>query len=67
MPAATQVDAGNLAVLAAPWNDAFLAELRAFPDSYKDDQVDALSRAVNTMATASFGMARRVSVPLLGR
>jgi predicted phage terminase large subunit-like protein len=67
MPAATQVDAGNLWIVAAPWNDVFLAELRAFPDSHKDDQVDALSRAVNTMVTTGNGAARRVSVPLFGR
>jgi predicted phage terminase large subunit-like protein len=67
MPAATQVDAGNLYLVAAPWNDAFLSELRAFPDSAKDDQVDALSRAVNTFATTSAKAARRVNVALLGR
>ncbi|MDE8343321.1 MAG: phage terminase large subunit, partial [Acidocella sp.] len=50
MPAATQMDAGNIALLAAPWNENFLSELGAFPDSQKDDQVDALSRAVNTLA-----------------
>jgi predicted phage terminase large subunit-like protein len=67
MPAATQVDAGNLSLLAAPWNENFLAELSAFPDSAKDDQVDALSRAVNTMATTQGQPARRVNVPLVGR
>jgi predicted phage terminase large subunit-like protein len=67
MPAATQVDAGNLALLAAPWNENFLAEIAAFPDSAKDDQVDALSRAVNTLATTNGQTARRVNVPLLGR
>ena len=67
MPAATQVDAGNLAVLAAPWNENFLAEIAAFPDSTKDDQVDALSRAVNTLATTNAQIARRMNMPLLGR
>ena len=67
MPAAAQVDAGNLCLIAAPWNDNFLSELREFPNSEKDDQVDALSRAVNTMATTSSQSARRVSIPLLGR
>ena len=65
--AATQVDAGNVLLVAAPWNDAFLSELRAFPDSAKDDQVDALSRAVNTLATTGGATARRIDVPLLGR
>jgi predicted phage terminase large subunit-like protein len=67
MPAATQVDAGKLALLAAPWNENFLSEIAAFPDSKKDDQVDALSRAVNTLATTTAQAARRVNVPLLGR
>ncbi|WP_284258315.1 phage terminase large subunit [Acidocella aquatica] len=67
MPAAAQVDAGRLALLAAPWNENFLSEITAFPDSRKDDQVDALSRAVNTLATTSSQTARRVNVPLLGR
>ena len=65
--AATQVDAGNLALVSAPWNDAFLSELSAFPDSPKDDQVDALSRAVNTLATARFEPARRLDVPIFNR
>lgn len=67
MPAATRVDAGQMILLAAPWNENFLAELQAFPESHKDDQVDALSRAVNTMATTQMAQMRRVSVPLMGR
>ncbi len=69
MPAATQMDAGNIDLLAAPWNENFLSELQAFPDTKKDDQVDALSRAVNTHAThtSTRRSARRMSVPLLGR
>ena len=65
--AATLMDAGNLLLVAAPWNDAFLAELNAFPDAPKDDQVDALSRAVNTLATTSLTAARRLQLPLLNR
>ena len=67
MPAATQVDAGKVALLAAPWNENFISEIRAFPDSAKDDQVDAFSRAVNTLATTNSQVSRRVNVPLLGR
>lgn len=67
MPAATQMDAGKIAVLAAPWNDNFIAELESFPDSHKDDQVDALSRAVNTLATTQVAQMRRVRVPLMER
>ncbi len=67
MPAAAQIDNGNLSLVAAPWNDSFLSELSTFPDSPKDDQVDALSRAVNTVLTTSMGTARRMNIPLLGR
>ncbi len=67
MPAATQMDAGNVALIAAPWNDAFLSELGAFPDSQKDDQVDALSRAVNTLATTGGAAMRQLNMSLLGR
>ncbi|OYV57059.1 MAG: hypothetical protein B7Z71_12490, partial [Acidocella sp. 21-58-7] len=67
MPAATQMDAGNVVLIAAPWNDAFLSELGAFPDSQKDDQVDAFSRAVNTLATTSGTATRRLNMSLLGR
>jgi len=67
MPAATQVDAGNLAAVAAPWNDALLAELKTFPHGNKDDQVDALSRAVNTLATLTSQPARRLNMSLLSR
>jgi predicted phage terminase large subunit-like protein len=44
-PAISQVNGGNFAIVAAPWNRAFLDELSAFPAGVKDDQVDALSRA----------------------
>jgi predicted phage terminase large subunit-like protein len=62
-PAATQMGAGNILLLAAPWNSGFMEELRAFPHSRKDDQVDALSRAVNTLATTSGVAARRMNIP----
>ncbi|MDE1905827.1 MAG: phage terminase large subunit [Rhodospirillales bacterium] len=67
MPAATQVDAGNLAIVAGGWNDAFVAEMREFPHGVHDDQIDALSRAVNSLATLVQAPARRLNVPLLSR
>jgi predicted phage terminase large subunit-like protein len=67
MPAAAQMDAGNVLMLAAPWNLSFLRELSAFPDSEKDDQVDAFSRAVNTLATTTDSAPRRMHVSLVGR
>jgi predicted phage terminase large subunit-like protein len=67
MPAAAQMDAGNVLLLAGPWNLGFLRELSAFPDSEKDDQVDAFSRAVNTLATTTDSSPRRMHVPHVGR
>ena len=44
-PVASQVNVGNLSVVLAPWNRAFLDELAAFPSGKHDDQVDALDEA----------------------
>lgn len=44
-PVASQCNVGNMSVVRAPWNAAFLDELAAFPSGTHDDQVDALSRA----------------------
>ena len=43
-PIAAQVEAGNLKIVEGSWNQIFLEELACFPDSDKDDQVDALCR-----------------------
>lgn len=45
IPFAAQVEAGNVFVVSAPWNDALFAEAVLFPNSEFKDQVDALSRA----------------------
>lgn len=66
MPAASQANAGNLALRRAPWNRALLEELQDFPHGAKDDQVDALSRAF-AMLTDSAAPARRANLPLLQR
>ena len=65
-PVASQVEAGNLAIVRATWNHAFLEELRDFPFGRKDDQVDALSRAF-TVLTERGHPARRVTLPVLMR
>lgn len=44
-PFAAQVNAGNVKMLRADWNDALLHEMRTFPMGKNDDQIDALSRA----------------------
>lgn len=45
-----QVNAGNVKMLKAAWNKAFLAELQAFPSGTYDDQVDAACGVFNYLA-----------------
>lgn len=66
MPVAAQIEAGNLALLRAAWNQDFVDELAEFPLGRKDDQVDALARAFAALITPAVG-SRRVNVPLLSR
>jgi len=63
-PAAAQVEAGNFSIVRAAWNHALLDELRDFPGGRKDDQVDALARALAMLAEAP---ARRLQLGFLGR
>lgn len=65
-PAAAGVDAGMLSLLRAPWNRAFLDELRDFPQGRKDDQVDALSRAFS-LVSETITQPRRLHMPLMAR
>jgi predicted phage terminase large subunit-like protein len=51
-PFAAQWQAGNVDIVAGHWNEAFLAELEAFPDGKHDDQVDA---AADAFASLTFG------------
>jgi len=48
-PFAAQWQQGNVEVLAATWNDLFFSQLEAFPESDKDDLVDAGSGAFNAL------------------
>lgn len=50
-PFSSQVQAGNVVVLLAPWNQETLAELQGFPDAAHDDIVDACSGAFNALQT----------------
>ncbi len=52
-PFASQVNMGNVALIRAPWNRAFIEELAAFPDGSHDDQVDAASGAFEQVAIKS--------------
>ena len=65
-PVASQIEAGNMALLRGGWNAAFLDEARAFPLGRKDDQVDALSRAFAELI-AMGPAARRVGAAFMGR
>lgn len=49
-PFASQVNLGNVNMVRAAWNDQYISELRLFPYGTYDDQVDASSRAFNTLA-----------------
>jgi predicted phage terminase large subunit-like protein len=44
-PLSSMAEAGNVKLLRAPWNTAFLDELASFPQGAHDDQVDAASLA----------------------
>lgn len=44
-PLAAQAEAGNIYLVRAPWNDAFVAEATMFPNGEFKDQIDAASRA----------------------
>lgn len=56
-----QVNAGNVRLVAAPWNKAFVEEHRQFPSGKNDDQVDSAADAftevsgVRRMSAASGG------------
>lgn len=66
LPVASQAEAGNLVVAQAPWNRAFLEELRDFPNGTKDDQVDALSRAFACLVELG-APAREIAIPIMQR
>jgi len=50
IPAARAAYNGLVKVVRAPWNDAFFAEIEAFPDGKHDDIADAFSGAFNDLA-----------------
>jgi predicted phage terminase large subunit-like protein len=50
-PLSSQVGANNVAVVRAPWTPAFVAQLHAFPDTKRDDKVDAASDAFSELAS----------------
>ncbi len=66
MPAASQASGGNVVLRRAPWNRALLEELQDFPNGAKDDQVDALSRAMGMLVEAP-APTRRADLSFLSR
>lgn len=55
-PFSSQVNAGNVRLLRGDWNQAFIEELRSFPQGKNDDQVDAASLIFNDLASAGIGI-----------
>jgi predicted phage terminase large subunit-like protein len=49
---------------AAPWLDEFLNETQAFPNSKHDDQVDALTMALDALSRVSVGAFDAINTPL---
>lgn len=49
-PLAAQVGAGNVYLVAGPWNDQFLALFHSFPEARHDDPIDAASVIFNVLA-----------------
>lgn len=52
-PYAVQVAAGNVKLVAGPWNQLFLDEHKTFPRGKFKDQIDAASGAFNKLAAPS--------------
>lgn len=50
-PFSTQVNAGNVYLVNAGWNFAFIAEMKHFPRSRFKDQIDAASNGFNAIST----------------
>ena len=57
-----QAEAGNVRLVRGPWNEDFLREHHAFPESGHDDQVSAAAQGFNRLALG----ARDVSVTTSG-
>lgn len=54
-PLAAQCEAGNVALVRANWNDAFVAEASLFPNGTYLDQIDAATRAYAFMVERQKG------------
>ncbi|KLU66317.1 terminase-like family protein [Desulfosporosinus acididurans] len=59
-PFSSQWQAGNVLILAGPWNEAYFTELESFPDGAHDDDVDASSDAFSAVAPNGISLVARV-------
>jgi predicted phage terminase large subunit-like protein len=53
-PLSVQVEAGNVLMLRADWNQAYIDEMKTFPVGKYKDQIDASSGAINKLATNDY-------------
>ena len=54
MPLLAQAEAGNVSMVRANWNAAFLDEVASFPNGEHDDQMDAAAHAFNGLHQAAY-------------
>lgn len=64
---ASQASAGNVALVAAPWNDAFVGEATSFPVGEWKDQIDATSRAYAALLRLKASSPGKIAAPRLIR
>jgi predicted phage terminase large subunit-like protein len=55
-PLTSQINAGNVVMVKAPWNRILTDEMASFPRGSFDDQVDACSRAFNGLLKQRTGI-----------
>jgi predicted phage terminase large subunit-like protein len=66
-PFAAQCQVGNVSLVRADWNEAYLDELCTFPTSKFKDQVDASSGAFGRLVTSTATRAKWVYFDFMGR
>lgn len=66
-PLAAQAENGNVAIVRANWNDAFVAEAETFPRGTYKDQIDASSRAYARLVLSARGSSLGLAPQLIRR
>ena len=59
-PFSSQVGARNVGIVRAPWTPGFVAQLHSFPDTERDDKVDAAGDAFKELSGGSSFYAERM-------